>query len=295
MKNPSLSPADLETLSAYLDGELSPKERLRLEVRLREGPDLRSALEGLQKTRAVLRSAPKMRAPRNFTLTPQMAGARALPRETLAARLYPALRLSSALASVLLLLVVAGELFLSAPRLATRQIAQQPALEEAPAAKEMPAPAEAIEPVVAATEEEVFGEAADMAMATPLPTVAAKMPPEGVGGGPPYPPPGEAPLEAPAVSALTFPAPLTPTAQAIAPYPLETSMAEALPAAEAEQALATSAPGAEFALQATPQSALAEPATRSGGWPFWRWVELFLAALALSSGLAALLLRPRRL
>jgi hypothetical protein len=65
---------DVELLSAYLDGKLSPPEVSRLETRLKADPDLRSVMDDLRQTRALLRQLPQRRAPRNFTLTPKMAG-----------------------------------------------------------------------------------------------------------------------------------------------------------------------------------------------------------------------------
>ena len=70
------SSRDLEQLSAYLDGQLSQSSRTRLETRIQSDPALASALEELRQTRAFLRRTPQRRAPRNFTLTPGMAGIR---------------------------------------------------------------------------------------------------------------------------------------------------------------------------------------------------------------------------
>ena len=67
---------DWETLSAYLDGQLTPRELTHLETRLSSDPELRTALEELRQTRGVLRSLPKLRVPRNFTLSPEMVGIR---------------------------------------------------------------------------------------------------------------------------------------------------------------------------------------------------------------------------
>ena len=75
----NISMREWEALSAYLDGQLPAKERTRLETQLNQAPELRSALEDLRRTRSVLRSQPKVRAPRNFTLTPEMAGLGARP------------------------------------------------------------------------------------------------------------------------------------------------------------------------------------------------------------------------
>lgn len=89
---------DIEQLSAYLDGQLSPGEKARLESRLARDPQLRAVMDELTQSRALLRQLPPRRAPRNFTLTPAMAGVRPpLPRP------YPTLRWASLLATLLLI------------------------------------------------------------------------------------------------------------------------------------------------------------------------------------------------
>ncbi|HUF38271.1 MAG TPA: hypothetical protein VMN57_07100 [Anaerolineales bacterium] len=70
----NLNPKDTEALSAFLDGNLDPVEHARLEQRLRQETVLQAELESLDRTRRMLRAAPHYRAPRNFTLTPEMAG-----------------------------------------------------------------------------------------------------------------------------------------------------------------------------------------------------------------------------
>jgi hypothetical protein len=106
--NGKVSLRDYETVSAYLDGALDIQERARLEKRLQVEKPLKQELEALKRTRTVLRSQARMRAPRNFTLTPQMAGVRQPARYSMGA--YPALRLASVLATIFLALVVAGDL-----------------------------------------------------------------------------------------------------------------------------------------------------------------------------------------
>ena len=69
-----MNPRDLELLSAYLDGQLSPSDSTRLESRLASDESLRTALDNLRSTRSLVRQLPFRRAPRNFTLTPKMAG-----------------------------------------------------------------------------------------------------------------------------------------------------------------------------------------------------------------------------
>ena len=72
---------DIETLTAYLDGQLDSAHRQRLESRLGSEPELKATLDALRESRAVLRRLPQRRAPRNFTLTPKMAGIKPpLPR-----------------------------------------------------------------------------------------------------------------------------------------------------------------------------------------------------------------------
>lgn len=68
-----LTPHDYEQLSAYLDGVLSEAERRALEARLLDEPDLRRELEALRATVALVRGLPPVKAPRDFTLTAQMA------------------------------------------------------------------------------------------------------------------------------------------------------------------------------------------------------------------------------
>ncbi len=87
---------DVELLSSYLDGQLSPSDSTRLEARLQSDPGLSAALDALREARGLLRRLPKRRAPRKFTLTPRMVGKNPpLPRA------YPVLRFASALAAML--------------------------------------------------------------------------------------------------------------------------------------------------------------------------------------------------
>src|SRR5579859_2604932 len=61
---------DFETLSAYLDGQLTSEQRRVLEARLAEDAPLRAALDDLRATLALLQAAPRLLPPRNFTLDP---------------------------------------------------------------------------------------------------------------------------------------------------------------------------------------------------------------------------------
>jgi hypothetical protein len=138
---------DLELLSSYLDGQLSPADATRLEARLLVEPDLRSVLRDLRSARTMLRQLPMRKAPRKFRLTPKMVGKNPpLPRA------YPAFRLTSALATILLFLSFG--LNLVRPQLLAAQVpavgmggggapdlfsAESPPAAEMPAATEAPA------------------------------------------------------------------------------------------------------------------------------------------------------------
>jgi anti-sigma factor RsiW len=109
-----LSDRDLETLSAYLDGEISSRDRERLEARLHSDPALQEYLVGLQRTRAAVRSLPKLRAPRSYYLTPEMVG-----QKRRSPRLFPVFSFASAVATVLFVLLLLGDyIMVSTPALA---------------------------------------------------------------------------------------------------------------------------------------------------------------------------------
>ena len=163
-KNPSFR--DLKNLSAYLDGELSKSSSRKMESRLARDPDLRAALDDLRVTKNILQRTPKRRAPRHFTLSPQMVAKRPpMPR------LVPALNYASVLALFLLFFsfispIEFGSVAMdSAPMMMeapVEELAEAPAM-EASAAEEAPAPAIAES---APAEEET--EAGDVANGTEL-------------------------------------------------------------------------------------------------------------------------------
>jgi anti-sigma factor RsiW len=105
---------DIELLSSYLDGQLSSADSTRLEARLRTDPALRSVLSDLRGARSLLRQLPMRKAPRNFTLTPQMVGKNPpLPRS------YPVFRFAATLATIMLF-------FTFGLNIMGRQMASQP-------------------------------------------------------------------------------------------------------------------------------------------------------------------------
>lgn len=114
-----LNDRDYELLSAYLDGMLAEDERAALETRLNAEPMLRGELRALRQTVALLNGLPTLKAPRNFTLTPEMVGQSPTrisePTRPISTRRpetisFPLMTLLSAAASVMLIL--AGVLFI---------------------------------------------------------------------------------------------------------------------------------------------------------------------------------------
>jgi len=91
---------DIERLSAYLDHEMTEAEAAKLEARLASEPHLRSGLEELRATIGAIHLLPQVDPPRNFTLTPAMAGERA------PAGRYPLLQFATAFAALAFLVVV---------------------------------------------------------------------------------------------------------------------------------------------------------------------------------------------
>ncbi len=161
---------DVELLSAYLDGELSQAESARLETRLKTDPQLRTVFDDLSQSRALLRKLPARRAPRNFTLTPKMAGVKPpVPR------VFPVFRFASALAAFLFFFSFAVNLTVPAFS-AMRAAAPAPGFgrgggSDEPAQAAAPAVPEAAMPAAAPTEALA---AQEPSLLAPAPAVAAE-------------------------------------------------------------------------------------------------------------------------
>jgi len=97
----NLSDDDRLLLSSYIDDQLTPAERNRLEQRLQAEPDLQAELEELRATTMLLRDTPPRVPPRSFTLAPDQARTR---RPLLSGWV----RLGSALAAIVLALTFTG-------------------------------------------------------------------------------------------------------------------------------------------------------------------------------------------
>jgi hypothetical protein len=258
-----ISNREWEALSAYLDGQLSSRDRTRLEESLKERAELRAALDELRRTHLVLRSQAGMRAPRNFILTPEMAGIkRARPALS---PLFPVMRFATVLAAAIFVLVLAGDFLTRGQEPALFQVASRSSVVNQPmmaaplskSAGEYPAPTQA----PAATSVSPAQQAAGIApqpTATP-PSLELQSLPQG------YPPPAAAPpaglypsqnFTGTASSAL----PVTPTLSA------------------QEDMLST---------QAAAESAPMREASQSPGWAAWRILELAFALVALGAGILA--------
>ncbi|OGO27657.1 MAG: hypothetical protein A2W33_06340 [Chloroflexi bacterium RBG_16_52_11] len=281
----SITRREVEALSAYLDGQLSEKERIRLERDLQLRADLRALLEDLQRTRGLLRSQPMLRAPRNFTLTPQMAGVKTF--KPARRRLVPAISLVSVMAAALFMLVLVGDLVSFGRKPELLQLASQsvplPMEVEAPAAyearsldsrvaTEAPPPAEAVA-------ENAF------ALTTPTPTLEATS--QALSLAEAYPPPeaGMAKSADATRDIVTTPTLLTPYPE---PLPTMVAQADELPAEElsAEELPAEELKEVETQAQRPPIQ------TR---WNTWRLAEVALGLMALSFGaLAYFLARSSR-
>jgi anti-sigma factor RsiW len=288
-----------EDLSAYLDGQLSPKESARLEEKLRARADLRHALKDLSQTRTLLRSQSPVRAPRNFLLTPKMVGERQPPARSF--RLFPVMRLASALAMALFILVLAGDLLSNGRQPGGMPVAFQSVQMPAPAAEmkaaseanapqvgeaieapaevpaEVPAPTEAPAEAQADVQVEVQAETqaqpklAEGAAPAPAPTTAAAMLQDSGTGAELYPPPAEELAAGAAAAEQATPVPL--------------------PAEPTSPPLAQVAPAERNAVQS---SAVTAPQAGTA-WSGWRFIEISLALLAIfTAGWAFYLWRLRR-
>ncbi len=294
--NHKISSRDLELLSLYLDKQLNQKDNERLRSRLQTDPDLREALNGLRKTKAALRSLSAVRAPRSFRLTPEMIGSRP------ARPVYPFFQFASALATVLLILFVVGDAFLSAGKTSTA-LAPGPARLVANDTASSKAVVSTNQVELAAPGAQVGGASADQAPSQPtepagqasaaqaLPQVMAPAPPitstmtteKAVGGLREQPKPA-ASAAAPVVPYSTFENTSVPDQVGSNASGTFSTTLSSLPPSEA--ITVTVAPASQQAEQA-------EPTTSPGPLPQIRIIEGLLGLIAIATGIAAVLLRRK--
>jgi len=127
---------DLKILTAYLDGSLKGNKRERFNDRLSREPELRQWLDNLRQTRTILGQLPRIKAPRNFTLSPEMVSVRSRKRQPL---VMP-LRVASSLAAVLLVVLLGAEYLFAGGQLSNRAMLEAPRMESASEEMEEAAP-----------------------------------------------------------------------------------------------------------------------------------------------------------
>ncbi len=172
----------LENLSAYIDEQVNPRERARIDRHLAECAECRATLAELRATVALLRRAPMLQVPRSFAI-PLSEGVRSRPRSegervernrpplTQRSRFtFGYLQLATSVATALLVLVVSGDLLLRSGWGATLQ-STAPVPEATQRGVEEPLMAKSVEDGLAPTDE-----AGTVALMAPAPLPAAPGP-----------------------------------------------------------------------------------------------------------------------
>ena len=293
-----------EKLSAYIDRELTPEERVALERHLAECEDCRWNLETLRQTVEWTRSSAPVRLPRVFTI-PVETGAPQAVRARRPAWGLPLLQGATALVALLFVVVVAGDLTLGSatPRSEPQMVAVQATTVLSQAVTSQPAaatevvehdvagpaaaagvveelsPAEAAAAKAAPTEAITAAPSAPevLSMAAPTATLAAEA--GGIGGGEPAlsvtmevlavavePPPSLA--RAAATPTVTVTLAIT----AMMPWPtptltVEVTLTESVMSEEVVTVTVLATPEAYLAATAAPARALADTAASAAETP----------------------------
>jgi hypothetical protein len=146
-----------QLLSAYLDNQLNPAERAKVQAHLATCPACAAELSDLQATVVLLARLPAVPLPRSFVLAEAPARPSLLDRLLGPAWGYGALRLATVVAALLLVVLVSGDLLTQyltpraaapmptpTPALLARQVQPSEALPAVPAT--MPAAPQAVAP-----------------------------------------------------------------------------------------------------------------------------------------------------
>jgi len=267
-----INPREQEMLSAFLDNALKPRERQQLESQLQTRPELRAALNELRQTQQLLRQAPTLRAPRNFTLTPEMAGLRTRPP-----RVYPAFQWAFALASFLFVLVLAGELFSRTPT-GANPVAMAPAAESVVVQEE--APMEAVDTAPEEMQDELQN------------TSEGETEESGAGNAEMAPPPEQTPGPLDSYTRIEEP---TPTAEATFKSQQEDGAAEqSIPAADEPMTATLLGPEPAVAGGTDMDATNPAPEPSPDFWASpWRIPQLLLAIVVIASGLGLFIFRRK--
>lgn len=122
--HPPQDAIDDELLSSYLDGQLPPQDQRRVEAALASDAALAASLATLRYTKGLVAAAPRIPAPRAFTLNEAMIGRPQRQRGWLA-WLQPAyLRGAAVMAAVMLLVLVLGDVGVRTQIIPSQQTAQ---------------------------------------------------------------------------------------------------------------------------------------------------------------------------
>jgi len=272
-----------DVLSAYIDGELSPKEQARVEKHLAQCAACAQDLHTLRQTAALLEQLPPVAVPRSFAIRPAPAAQRVGLFQ--ARRTYVFLRSATVVATILLAVVLAGDAFFTglAPYLAPAREMAVPAAEVVPEVE--------VEKAVVETVVE-----REMVVAEALPEASI------VEGEPAY---AATPSPAPAVAAREMEAADTPPAvekEALAEAPLrpteEQIAATAIPTPSPADAIATPEPAftPTAVVKAPPQEPTIPAAARPSrlGLVLLRVAEAGLLSLVLVLAIATLVAKRRQ-
>jgi len=116
-----------QMLSDYLDERCSPRDKARVELMLKNDPEMQKSLAEFHRCRMMLRAIPQVRAPRNFTLSPSMT-----PQKPQRFFLAPALNYGALVAAVLFVFLFAGSRLM--PLAVAKSAAPEAMMMAAPAA-----------------------------------------------------------------------------------------------------------------------------------------------------------------
>lgn len=262
------SSQDFDRLSAYIDNQLSPRERTEMEARLAREPELQGTLSDLQRTVRALRLLPMVKPPRRLTLTPAMVGAHSR-REPL----FPALRLGAALSTLILALVVAGDFATSGGLASLTANSPQAAVAQVTVTLQVENPVAGAEAASATPEErvQVFAPSAVTPTEGSADAAATQVMSQALA----------APTESPAATDLFYEATVGPTEKTVE---LTATPENTLDSLEPAQAEPTASPQPDAVLTDTQKSA--RQAAASGLGPL-RVFEIAVAMLAILLGLGA--------
>jgi hypothetical protein len=315
-----------ELLSAYLDDQLDAEDRARLEAQLAVDPALRTELEALRRTVALVRDLPPQPIPRNFILPRAIATkARPAPVTRRPRWLAPFLTAATAAISLLFVAVLAGDLLFSgvggmaqlaapAPEEDRAAVAPSPVGGTIVAEEETEKALSVTEPPAGAEAEGTPApDAESPATPIPAPVVPPETPSEVKEGGDdeerylevtpeagesPVPPTGggeslmESPVPTPTPAAGGVADVAAPTGTPVAEMTAPASLPASATAEPTGQPLLDTEPAPPGEVESEPPSA--ETGERDGRWSAfpaegasWRIVEIALGATALLLALAA--------